>query len=146
MTLDVEVHATIARPRTEVAEYCCTPDNVTAWCANIEAVQWETATPVTVGSRLRLTSGFLGRTVEYTCEVVELVRAERFVMRCDRGPFPVETAYAWADAEDGGTWMTVRNRGASAAFAALAPPIVATAVRRATALDLARLKSILESR
>lgn len=42
--------------------------------------------------------------------------------------------------------MTLRNRGEPTAFATLATPILATAVRRATIKDLARLKSILESR
>ena len=146
-TVDIEVHTTIDRPRFEVAAYCCDPDNVTAWCANIEAVQWETAKPLTLGSRFRFISGFLGRTLEYTYEVVELVPAERFVMRSGGGsPFPMETSYAWEDAEDGGTWMTVRNRGEPTAFAGLAAPILATAIRRATANDLERLKAILEAR
>jgi uncharacterized membrane protein len=145
-TVDVEVHTTIDRPRSEVASYCCDPDNVTAWYANIKAVHWETAKPLTLGSRFRFISGFLGRTLEYTYEVVELVPAQRFVMRSDGSPFPMETAYTWEDAEDGGTWVTVRNRGEPTAFVGLAAPILATAIRRATANDLERLKSILEGR
>ena len=145
-TVDVEVHTTIARPRSEVAAYCSDPDNATAWYANIKAVQWETAKPLALGSRFRFTSGFLGRTLEYTYEVVELIPAERFVMRSDGSPFPMETTYSWEDAEDGGTWMTVRNRGEPTAFVGLATPILATAIRRATSKDLARLRSILETR
>ena len=143
-TVNVEVHTTIHRARPEVAAYSCDPDNVTAWYANIKAVQWETAKPVQLGSRFRFTSGFLGRTLEYTYEVVELLPAERFVMRSDQGPFPMETTYEWEDAPDGSTWMTLRNRGEPTAFAGLATPLLATAVRRATTKDLARLKSILE--
>ncbi len=143
-TVDVEVHTTIDRPRAEVAAYCCDPDNVTAWYANIRAVQWETEPPVALGARFRFTSGFLGRTLEYTYEVVELVPGERFVMRSDRGPFAMETTYLWDDAEDGGTFMTLRNRGEPTGFAGLATPLLATAVRRATAKDLAALKAILE--
>ena len=145
-TVDVEVHTTIARPRSEVAAYCSDPDNATAWYANIKAVQWETAKPLALGSRFRFTSGFLGRTLEYTYEVVEMIPAEQFVMRSDGSPFPMETTYSWEDAEDGGTWMTVRNRGEPTAFIGLATPILATAIRRATSKDLARLKSILETR
>jgi uncharacterized membrane protein len=143
-TVDVEVHTTIDRPRREVAAYSCDPDNVTTWYANIRTVQWESARPLALGSRFRFTSGFLGRTLEYTYEVVELTPAERFVMRSDSGPFPMETTYAWEDSEDGGTWMTLRNRGEPTAFVGLAAPILATAIRRATAKDLARLKATLE--
>jgi Polyketide cyclase / dehydrase and lipid transport len=143
-TVDVEVHTTIARSRHDVASYCCDPDNVTAWYANIQAVQWETAPPVDLASRFRFTSEFLGRRMSYTYEVVELVAARRFVMRSERGPFPMETTYTWEDAEAGGTWMTLRNRGAPTGFAGLASPILASAIRRATTKDLAKLKAILE--
>lgn len=144
-TVDVEVHTTIDRPRAQVAAYCCDPDNVTSWCANIQAVQWETAPPVALGSRFRFTSGFLGRMLEYTYEVVELDPGRRFVMRSAQGPFPMETTYTWEDADDAATWMTLRNRGEPTAFVGLAAPILASAIRRATTKDLARLKSILEA-
>lgn len=143
-TVDVEVHTTIDRPRAAVASYCCDPDNVTAWHANIQAVHWETAPPVALGSRFRFTSGFLGLRLEYTYEVVEFDPDRRFVMRSDEPSFSMETIYAWAD-DDGATWMTLRNRGEPTAFAGLAAPILATAIRRATTKDLARLKSILEA-
>ena len=143
-TVDVEVHTTIDRPRPEVAAYCCDPTTVTRWNANIRAVDWDSSRPVGVGSLMRLTSGFLGRTMEYTYEVVDLVPDERFVMRSVRGPFSMETTYLWRDTEQGGTWMTLRNRGEPTGFAGLAAPILATAVRRATTKDLAQLKSILE--
>ena len=144
MTVDVEVHTMINRPRPEVAGYCCDPDNVTAWYANVKAVQWETDGPLSVGSRLRFTSDFLGRRLTYTYQVVELVPSERLVMRSDQSPFRMETAYTFQDAPDDATWVTVRNRGEPTAYAGLAPPIVATAIRRAASQDLARLKAILE--
>jgi hypothetical protein len=146
MTVDVEVHATFHRPRAEVAGYCCDPENVTAWYGNVTAVQWETAGPLAVGSRFRFTSDFLGRRLQYTYEVLELVPAERLIMRSDESPFRMETAYTFQDTEGAATWMTVRNRGEPTAFAGLAAPILATAIRRATSKDLERLKTILESR
>lgn len=135
---------TIGRPRSEVAAYCCDPDNVTAWQANIDAVQWETDRPLRVGSRFRFTSRFLGRRLTYTYEVVELVPSELLVMRSDQSPVRMETTYGFQDAADDATWMTLRNRGEPTAYAGLAPPILATAIRRAAGQDLARLKAILE--
>jgi hypothetical protein len=144
VTVDVEVHTTIARPRAEVAAYCCDPGNVTVWNGNIKAAQWETTPPVALGSRFRFTSEFLGRRMAYTYEVVDLVAARRFVMRSEGGPFPMETAYLWEDDDQGGTWMTLRSRGEPTAFAGLSAPILATAVRRSTAKDLTQLKAVLE--
>ncbi|HZA12218.1 SRPBCC family protein [Mycobacterium sp.] len=144
-TADAEVHTVIARPRPVVAAYCCDPDNATEWYANIKEVQWETPKPVALGSRFAFTARFLGRTLRYTYEVVELVPERRFVMRTAQGPFPMETTYAWYDAPDGATRMTLRNRGEPAGFSRLAAPVMAPAIRRATTKDLARLKSILEA-
>jgi hypothetical protein len=42
--------------------------------------------------------------------------------------------------------MTLRSRGEPTAFDGLSAPILATAVRRANASDLERLKSLLETR
>ncbi|MDT5005516.1 MAG: hypothetical protein QOJ24_2692 [Mycobacterium sp.] len=145
MTVDVEVHATIDRPRAEVAGYCCDPENVTAWYGNVTAVQWETVGPMAIGSRFRFTSDFLGRRLQYTYEVLELVPFERLIMRSDKSPFRMETAYTFQDTAGAATWMTVRNRGEPTAYSGLAPAILATAIRRATSNDLARLKRILEA-
>jgi hypothetical protein len=57
----------------------------------------------------------------------------------------METAYTFQDTAGAATWMTVRNRGEPTAFAGLAPAILASAIRRATSNDLARLKAILEA-
>jgi len=144
-TVDVQVETVIARPRPVVAAYCCNPDNATAWYVNINAVQWETPKPVQLGSRFAFTATFLGRNLNYTYEVVDLVPDERFVMRTAQGPFPMETTYAWQDTPNGGTRMTLRNRGDPAGFSRLLKPLVTMAMKRATAKDLARLKSILEA-
>jgi hypothetical protein len=56
----------------------------------------------------------------------------------------METTYAWSDASDGRTRMTLRNRGEPAGFAKVAAPLMAAAMRRAMTKDLRRLKEILE--
>lgn len=143
--VDIEVKATIARPRPVVAAYCCDPDNATSWYANIDAVNWETEKPMAVGSRFTFSARFLGRPLNYTYEVVEWIPEQRFVMRTAQGPFPMETTYEWDDAPDGATLMRLRNRGEPAGFSRLATPLMSPAIRQATAKDLRRLKSVLEA-
>jgi hypothetical protein len=136
----------IARPRHDVAEYAADPNNATAWYENIEAVEWRSPQPLAVGSRIAFVARFLGRRLEYTYEVRELVPGERLVMSTDEGPFPMETTYTWEDAGPGETRMTLRNRGEPSGFAKLAGSMIANAMRRANAKDLTQLKRILETR
>jgi uncharacterized membrane protein len=146
VAVDVRTEVEIARPRDEVAAYAADPDNATAWYENIKAVEWKSPHPLAVGSRIAFVAQFLGRRIAYTYEVVELVPGERLVMRTAEGPFPMETSYGWEDAAGGGTRMTLRNRGEPSGFSKVAAPMMARAMRRANAKDLARLKAMLEAR
>jgi uncharacterized protein YndB with AHSA1/START domain len=146
MAVDVMCEIAIPRPRSEVAAYASDPDNTTNWYANIKTVAWETPRPLAVGSRIAFTATFLRRRLTYTYEIRELVPGERLVMSTAQGPFPMETTYTWEDAGDGGTRMTLRNRGEPAGFARVAAPIMARAMRRAMAGDLRRLSEILSAR
>jgi ligand-binding SRPBCC domain-containing protein len=143
--VDVVTEIEIARPREEVAAYASDPDNATRWYRNIESVEWETPPPLAVGSRIAFVARFLGRRVSYVYEVREILPAERFVMSTAEGPFPMETTYTWADAPDGGTLMTLRNRGEPAGFTRLGAPMMSMAMRRANWNDLREIKRILEA-
>jgi hypothetical protein len=144
--VDVVSEISISGPRPEVAAFACDPDNATSWYRNIKAVEWLSPRPLAVGTRLAFRAEFLGRSLEYTYEVVELVPGERFVMRTAEGPFPMETTYTWRDGPAGVTEMTLRNRGEPAGFAKVGAPMMARAMRRANRRDLELLKEIWEGR
>ena len=146
MAVDVVTEIEIAAPREVVAAYAADPANAPEWYVNISSVEWETAPPVAVGSRVAFVAHFLGRRIAYTYEVRELVAGERLVMATAQGPFPMETTYTWSDTADRGTRMTLRNAGEPSGFGSLAAPVVAAGMRRANRKDLARLKRLLESR
>lgn len=145
-TVDVVSEIIIDRPRADVASYAADPANAPAWYVNIESIRWESAPQVRVGARMAFVAHFLGRELAYTYEIAELVPQERLLMRTADGPFPMETTYAWACMPGGATRMTLRNRGRPAGFSRLVAPFIALAMRRANRKDLARLKSLLESR
>jgi uncharacterized membrane protein len=144
MPVDVTVATRIERPVAEVAAFAGDPGNAPSWYVNIESVRWQTPPPVQIGSRMDFVASFLGRRIEYTYEVADLVPGERLVMRTAQGPFPMQTTYTWEPA-DGGTRMTLRNHGAPSGFARVATPVMALAMRRAMTKDLAALKRRLET-
>jgi hypothetical protein len=144
VAVDVVTEIEIKRPRDEVAAFAADPANATAWYKNIKSVEWETPPPAVVGSKLRFKAEFLGRTLDYSYEVRENSPGQRLVMSTAQGPFPMETTYAWEDTVDGGTKMTLRNRGRPSGLAAIASPLMARAMRKANEADLRRLKKVLE--
>jgi uncharacterized membrane protein len=147
--VDVTTEITIVRPVDDVARYATDPTNAPAWYVNIDSVDWQTEPPAEVGSRMTFVARFLGRTLRYTYEIIELVPGERLVMRTAEGPFPMETTYTWepATSSDGqpATRMQLRNRGAPSGFSKLLAPFMSRAVRRANEKDLQRLRSVLEA-
>ncbi|MDP9164745.1 MAG: SRPBCC family protein [Actinomycetota bacterium] len=144
MAVDVDSVIDIACARSTVAAFVADPDNARTWYENIREVSWRTGPPVAVGTQVDFVAHFLGRTLAYTYEVVELQPNERFVMRTAQGPFPMETTYSWSDTADGGTRMSLRNRGEPSGFGHVAAPLMAFAMRRANRKDLELLKATLE--
>lgn len=145
MPVDVLTEILIERPVAVVSAFAGDPSRAPEWYANIRSVEWQTAPPLVVGSRMAFVAHFLGRRLAYTYEVRELVPDERLVMSTSEGPFPMETTYTWRD-EDGNTRMTLRNRGEPTGFSVVVAPLMAMLMRRANLADLAKLKGVLEAR
>jgi hypothetical protein len=145
VAVDVLTEVVIDRPRAEVAAFAAEPDNAPRWYVNIKSVEWKTAPPLAVGSRIAFVAHFLGRRMAYTYEIVDFVAGGRLVMRTAEGPFPMETTYTWEAAGERSTRMTLRNRGEPAGFSRFVAPFMSAAMRRANRKDLDRLKALLEA-
>jgi uncharacterized membrane protein len=144
MAVDVVTRIVIDRPRNVVSAFAANPDNAPLWYVNIKSVEWKSAPPMRVGSRLAFVAQFLGRRLSYTYEVTTYDPAERLVMRTADGPFPMETTYEWRSLASDRTEMTLRNRGEPRGFSAIVQPLMAMAMRRANRKDLLRLEARLE--
>jgi uncharacterized membrane protein len=146
MAVDVTTEIVIRRPVAEVAAYAGDPTNAPQWYANIRSVDLKTPLPLAQGSQMAFVATFLGRTLSYTYEVVELVAGERLTMRTAEGPFPMVTTYKWTSLAPDETRMTLCNAGTPRGFATVATPLIASSMRRAMTKDLGVLKRILEHR
>jgi len=142
VNVQTEIHLRV--PRADAAAYAGNPDNAPTWYKNIGSAQWLSEPPLRLGSKVAFTAHFLGRPLDYTYEVVELVPAEKLVMRTSQGPFPMQTTYEWSDAGNG-TLMILRNNGEPQGFSVIAGALMAPMMRRAMRKDLVKLKKILES-
>ena len=91
MPVDVLSEIKIDRPLEVVASYAVDPTNAPQWYANISSVEWQTPPPLAPGSRLRFVAHFLGRSLAYTYEVLDLVPGQRLVRATAQGPIPMET-------------------------------------------------------
>ena len=141
--VDVLTETVIRRPCAEVAAYAGDPTHAPEWYANIASVEWVTAPPVGIGSRMDFVASFLGRRLAYTYEVIEFVPGRHLTMRTPGPPFLMETTYSWEE-ENAGTRMTLRNRGTPSGFSAWLAPLMALMIGRANRKDLALLKRRLE--
>ena len=144
MAVDVTTEVLIHRPVAEVAAYAGDPMNAPQWYANIRSVEVKTPPPLTQGSQMAFVATFLGRTLTYTYEVVELVAGERLTMRTTEGPFPMMTTYTWTALAPDQTRMTLRNAGTRRGFAKVATPLIASSMQHAMTKDLRALQQILE--
>ena len=143
--VDVTSKIVIERPIARVAHFASDPDNTPRWYENIASVEWKTPRPLVVGSRVAFAARFLGKTMEYTYEVVEFVPLERIVMRMSDGPFPMETTYTWEKLGNSLTRMTLRNSGSPGGFSRVAGPMMSRAIRKANEKDLETLRELLEN-
>lgn len=135
----------IQRPIEEVMKYAVDPDNAKLWYDNIKVSKMLTEKPLTVGSKILFQAKFLGRTMDYTYEVVDFVPNKVMSMRTSDGPFLMETSYFWTKIDPSTTKMEIQNQGIPTGFSSLLAPMMTMMMKRAMKKDLKKIKRILES-
>jgi hypothetical protein len=147
MAVDISAETVIRAPREQVAAFAADPANDPSWIGGVETAEIVDGgeSGVGVGTKVRRRAKFLGKTIVYVNEIVELQPGVVLRMRSVEGPFPMRVDYAWAD-EEGGTRMSIRVRGDSSGFFSLGGPIMGAAVKRNVSGDLKRLQGMLEGR
>jgi hypothetical protein len=142
--VDVSVETVIARPRGEVFAYTTRLEHDPVWTSGlVEARRLDGDAPFGRGTKIERISRFLGRKMVYTLDVVAFEPGALVEMVTTAAPFPMNVRYEYEDHPDGCRFR-IRTTGDPGGFFGLAIPIVAPAVRRSIAHDLATLKDVLE--
>jgi uncharacterized membrane protein len=144
--VNVVTETMIEAPVSQVAAYASDPDNAPQWYSNISSAEWKTPKPLQLGSQIAFKANFLGRSLSYTYEIVELIPEKKLVMRTAQGPFPMETTYTWRAIDEQHTLMILQNTGKPAGFSKLFSPFMAPMMKKENKKDLANIKAILEKK
>ena len=137
----------IHRPAADIFTYLTESEHLVDWCSVVIAVRTDPCGPIQGGSRLRVTSQFLGRWMETSYEVVECQPHSHLTFKGTTGIEPCVFSYQ-LDATGGGTSVTlevIMPLPLQAGILELTETVVENIVKRQIQHDLLALKDVLEA-
>lgn len=143
--ITVENEIIINRPVEVVFAAITDIPNVPKWQTGVTESRQTTPGPVGVGTRGVNVRTVLGQRLETTFEVTEFTPNQTFALRSLTGPVSYELRTTLAPVS-GGTRLHSILRAEPRGFFKVAEPVLASTVKKDFAEDLARLKTLLESR
>jgi uncharacterized membrane protein len=144
----IDETVTIARPSNEVFDFLMLAENLPRWDTSMLECAQVGGGPVTVGTRYRGASKILGRRIEWTTEVVELVPGASATSRSVDGPLTFTVTYEVSGSPEGTTlrYRLAAESGLGGAFGRAMEPIVQRAQGKVVRANLGRLTGLLEQR
>jgi uncharacterized membrane protein len=144
----IDETVTIHAPLAAVFDYLVDGENLPAWDSSITACVRVGPGPIEVGTRYRGASKIMGRRVEWTTEVVDLVAGVRAVSRSVEGPLTFTVRYEFAETTDGTSvrYLLTADSGLGGAFGRVMEPLVEKAQTKVVRANLATLAGQLELR
>jgi uncharacterized protein YndB with AHSA1/START domain len=142
--LKVEISGEIKRPVEEVFAYATDPAKAPEWKSGVLECKADPPGPIRVGSRIHTVLRFLGRRIEGTAEVTELVPDKKLVQKTN-SPFPLELTYLAEPTADG-TKVTVEAVGEPGGFFKVAESVLVRIAKKQGRAELETLKELLEAR
>jgi uncharacterized protein YndB with AHSA1/START domain len=142
--LKVQISREIKRPVDEVFAYGTDPLKTLEWRSAVLECRAEPPGRLQVGSMIHTALTFLGRRIEGTAEVTELVPNRKLVQKTN-SPFPLELTFL-AEPTAGGTNVTVEAVGEPSGFFKMAGPVLVRIVKKQGQAELETLKELLEAR
>jgi hypothetical protein len=138
----------IHRPAGDIFTYLTDGEHLVDWSSAVIAVRTEPCGPLQGGSRLRITSQFLGRWMETSYEVIECQPPSHLTLKGTTGIDPCVFSFQF-DATEGGTILSlevIMPLLLQAGMLGLAEAVLENIVKRQLQHDLLTLKDVLEAR
>lgn len=145
MTTKAENSLVINQPVERVYTYLADVRNNPKWQVGILETRADHDGPATVGTKVTDVRTFIGRKIEITYEVVEMVPDKLLSLKSISGPFPFKGTTT-LESVDGGTRVTTGFEMEATGFFKLAEGLVASSLKKDLETSFAKLKEILESR
>lgn len=129
-----------------VFDFLVDGENLPGWDSSVISCKRVGPLPIEVGSRFRGVSRIMGKQLEWTTEVVELIPGVRAVSRSVEGSLTFTASYEVAGSYAGTTvrYLLVADSGLGGAFGSVMEPLVAKAQGKVVRGNLARLAAQLE--
>lgn len=138
----------IHRPAEDIFTYLTESEHLVDWSSVVIAVRADPCGPIQGGSRLRITTQFLGRWRETSYEVIECQPHSHLTFKGTTGIDPCVFSYQ-LDGTEAGTSVSlevIMPLPLQAGILELTETVVETIVKRQIQHDLLTLKDVLEAR
>ena len=142
----IDETVTIQAPLAAVFDYLVDGKNLPAWDSSITECVRVGPGPIEVGTRYRGASKILGRRIEWTTEVVDLVDGVRAASRSVDGTLKFNVRYEFAEIPEGTSvrYLLEADAGLGGAFGRVMEPLVEKAQTKVVRANLATLAGRLE--
>ena len=142
--LKLEISCEIRRPVEEVFAYATDPAKTPEWKSGVLECRVDPPGPIRVGSKIHTVLRFLGRRIESTAEVTELVPNRKLVQKTN-SPFPLELT-CMAEPTSAGTKVIGTAVAEPGGFFKMAEPVLGRIAKKQSQAELDAMKALLEAR
>jgi uncharacterized membrane protein len=133
----------IYRPVEEVFAYLTDVTNWSRWNEAVGNVVQTPPGPMGLVTTLRGASEVMGRTMEWSSEILEYEPNKKVVQKMHVGPTEISASWIFEPVE-GGTRLTMRSEGETSGPFSIAGPLMNRVVKQQVEENLARLKAVLQ--
>lgn len=140
----IEHSIEIDRTPDDVFALLTDPGRLHEWQGTAVEAEHQGDGPLRAGSRVREVRSFLGRRIETTVEIVEVVAPERFALRSTAGPVEFDVRQS-VEPTPTGSRVRIAMEGTARGVLGVAARVAVKAADRQLKTDLASLKKLLET-